>query len=89
MPQGAVSSPLLWNFFTSGLDAKGYADDFHALSVSPEVDKLTDELNAADAELLAWTGANYVDLCSQVDCNPLHAVDQASQHCFGRQDRKR
>ena len=45
VPQGAVSSPLLWDFFTADLDETGYADDFHGLASSPDVARVEVGLN--------------------------------------------
>ena len=61
---GCPKAPLpvhSWKLFMFGLDAKGYAD-YHAFSVSPGIDKLTDELNAAAAQLLAWSVANKMSI---------------------------
>ena len=58
LPQGAVSSPLLWNFFTDKLDDIGFADDFHATAVSPAVDEISAGLNTAAVRLSTWTAEN-------------------------------
>ena len=46
-PQGAVSNPLLWNFFTTALDENAIADDFHALATNSSIDELVVKLNSA------------------------------------------
>ena len=61
-PQGAVSSPLLWNFFTTALDENAFADDFHALATSSSIDDLTDGLNAAAGRMGLWAEENEMSI---------------------------
>ena len=61
-PQGAVSSPLLWNFFTDALEEIGFADDFHAFFVSKQIQDIAGGLNAAGANMLAWADENEMSI---------------------------
>ena len=61
-PQGAVSSPLLWNFFTRDLDKVAFADDFHEFFVSKSVDAISGGLNAGGEEMLAWANENEMSI---------------------------
>ena len=62
VPQGAVSSPLLWNFFTSDLDSHGYADDFHGFISDPNVEVIEGALGTVAEELADWAAANDMDI---------------------------
>ena len=71
MEEGAVSSPLLWNFFTTALDENAFADDFHALATSSSIDDLTDGLNAAAGGMGLWD----VHLSPKIHRYPFYSVD--------------
>ena len=58
VPLGAVSSPSLWDFFTADLDETGFADDFHGISESPDVDQVNAGLNEVGGRMLNWAVKN-------------------------------
>ena len=69
MPQGAVSSPPLWNFFCKDLvlvDSceldESFADDFYGASSSSDIDAITVNLNKAADEMAEWADKNAMSL---------------------------
>ena len=64
MPQGAPSSPPLYNYFSADLKVesvnvnKNFDDDNHAAVVSSDLDAIADTLNQAGAEIVEWTKEN-------------------------------
>lgn len=62
VPQGAVSSPLLWNFFTSDLNFLGYADDFHGFVGDPNVVVIEETLNKVAEEMVNWAVENDMEI---------------------------
>ena len=71
MPQGAVSSPPLWNFFgkdlsiSHGVINESFADDFHNAAVSPEIDAIVTNLCNAAEELDTWAKENGMVISAQ------------------------
>ena len=62
VPQGAVSSPLLWNFFTSDLRFLGYADDFHGFISDPSIEVIEDSLNSVAEDMVEWAVENDMEI---------------------------
>ena len=62
VPQGAVSSPLLWNFFTSDLRFLGYADDFHGFFSDPNIEVIEDSLNSVAEDMVEWVVENDMEI---------------------------
>ena len=68
MPQGAVSSPPLWNLFSFDLKvvaaelAQSLADDFHGASSSNDIQAIETNLNAAAAEMVDWADKNVMSI---------------------------
>ena len=66
MPQGAVSSPLLYNHFSRDFKVEvapadvneNFADNNYAASVSSDLNVITETLNQAGAEMVEWVGEN-------------------------------
>ena len=64
MPQGAVSSPPLWNLFGKDLRvevvelALSYADDFHGATSNSDTDVISKRLNQVVDEMAAWADNN-------------------------------
>ena len=78
VPQGTISSPGLWNFYTSCTNNNSFADNFHNIAVSSDVDTISESLGAQeDGGMGEQVGHVYLD--AQIICNPIHAMDQAGQ----------
>ena len=71
MPQGAVSSPPLFNFFVKDLRVESgdvnesFADDFHTAAVSKKIDAIVAVLNSAAEELDRWAKDNGMGISAQ------------------------
>ena len=63
-PQGAVSSPILWNFFSRDLVveaadlSESFADDFHSASLSSDLIEISESLSEAATEMVEWAVDN-------------------------------
>ena len=62
VPQGAVLSPLLWNFFTSDLDETGFADDYHKFAVSEDLAQVSSDLQDAADRMVSWAKENDMEI---------------------------
>ena len=88
-PQGAVSSPILWNFFSRDLVveaadlSESFADDFHSASLSSDLIEISESLSEAATEKVEWVVDNEMKI-SAPKSTATHAMDKAGQLPIGR-----
>ena len=76
LPQGAVSSPPLYNFFEKDLEveateSEAFADDNEANHSSKDIDEISGSLNVAGEELARWTEENCMEISASKSTSTL------------------